>query len=173
VVDEDGRDVGAGAEGELVVSGPNVMQGYWNLPERSARAFLESEPGARWYHTGDLVIENDGVYVFQGRRDRMVKRRGYRVELGEIEAGLARNPDLREVAVVAARDGDALKIQAWVTAAGDTAPSIIALKQHASAHLPQYMVPDTFHVVEGLPRTSTDKIDYQRLMEASRHATVS
>jgi acyl-coenzyme A synthetase/AMP-(fatty) acid ligase len=171
VVDEHGRDVSPGTEGELVVSGPNVMQGYWSLPERNARAFLESEPEVRWYRTGDVVIETDGLYVFQGRRDRMVKRRGYRVELGEIEAGLTRNPDLREVAVVAVPDGEAVKIQAFVTAAGESHPSIIDLKRHASAHLPQYMVPDTFHVLEGLPRTSTDKIDYQRLLEASRHVT--
>jgi acyl-coenzyme A synthetase/AMP-(fatty) acid ligase len=99
----------------------------------------------------------------------MVKRRGYRVELGEIEAGLARNPDLREVAVVAVPEGDSLKLRAFVTAAGELHPSIIDLKRHASTHLPQYMVPDTFHVVEGLPRTSTDKIDYQRLLEARSH----
>ena len=59
------------------------------VPEQSARAFLADDAGQRWYKTGDIVVEAaDGNYTFLGRRDRMVKRRGYRVELGDMEAGL-------------------------------------------------------------------------------------
>ena len=165
VVDLDGRDVAKGEIGELVVNGPNVMVGYWNLPENNARAFLMDDSGERWYHTGDLVVEtDDGVYIYRGRRDRMVKRRGYRVELGEIEAALARHPAIRESAVVAVEDGSAgIRVRAYFSARNGDRPSIIALKQFCSEHLPRYMIPDTFGLLESLPRTSTDKIDYQRL----------
>jgi len=109
VVDEQGQEVPAGQEGELCISGPGVMQGYWNLPERTGRAFLIDTSGRRWYKTGDIVVQDanaDGNYVYIGRRDRMVKKRGYRVELGEIEAGLYRHPSVKEAAVIALSDED-------------------------------------------------------------------
>lgn len=166
VVDTDGSTVPPGTEGELVVTGDGVMQGYWNLPEQNARAFLTDAAGVNWYRTGDLVVENtDGVYVFRGRRDRMVKRRGYRIELAEIEAGLAGYPAAREVAVVALRGADAgIQIKAYLSVSGEQRPSLIDLKQFCSERLPQYMVPDSFGVLDALPRTSTDKIDYQALL---------
>lgn len=166
VVDESGEAAPAGKQGELVVHGPGVMDGYWNLPEQNERAFMVDEAGARWYRTGDLVAEIEpGVYTFHGRRDRMVKRRGYRVELGEIEAGLATHPGLEEVAVVAVPGPDhGVRIKAFLVVPGDERPSVIQLKKHSVAHLPRYMVPDTFEFLEALPRTSTDKIDYQALL---------
>jgi amino acid adenylation domain-containing protein len=166
-VDADGQDVRRGDEGELCISGPGVMQGYWNLPEHNARAFLARPAGQRWYKTGDVVIEDDhGDYVFLGRRDRMVKRRGYRVELGEIESGLYRHPVIREVAVVAIADENAgVTIKAFVTCGAAKRPSVIELKRFCAENLPLYMVPDVFSFHEALPKTSTDKIDYQRLKE--------
>jgi acyl-coenzyme A synthetase/AMP-(fatty) acid ligase len=158
--------VSRGTEGELVVSGDGVMQGYWNLPEQNLAAFLTDADGERWYRTGDLVVEDAaGVYIFHGRRDRMVKRRGYRIELAEIEAALACHPAAREVAVVACSDpGAAVQIKAYLSLGTEQRPSLIELKQFCSDRLPQYMVPDAFHMVEALPRTSTDKIDYQALV---------
>ena len=163
VVDPDGADVPRGELGELVIAGPNVMEGYWNLPERDAVAFLVDGDGVRWYRTGDVVAEDaDGVHVFHGRRDRMVKRRGYRIELGEIEAGLATHHAVREAAVVASSGGD-VRITAVLTLHDGPRPSIIALKQFCAERLPRYMAPDRFEVVDAMPRTSTDKIDYQTL----------
>jgi amino acid adenylation domain-containing protein len=165
VVDETGRDVEVGEPGELVVHGPNVMQGYWNLPEENARAFLVDDLGRRWYRTGDIVTEHaGGEYIYRGRRDRMVKRRGYRVELGEIEAGLARHPDVREVAVVSAPDRESgVKIAAFVSCQDGRALTIVGLKKAAAQALPPYMIPDVFVVVDALPRTSTNKVDLQAL----------
>jgi acyl-coenzyme A synthetase/AMP-(fatty) acid ligase len=164
VVGADGPVV-QGEEGELVVSGPGVMAGYWNLPEQNAQAFLVSASGERWYRTGDLVVQTpEGIYLFRGRRDRMIKRRGYRVELGEIEAGLSGHPAAREVAVVAVPDGGGgVRIKAFLSLRGDQRPSIIDLKQFCVDRLPRYMTPDSFTFVDALPRTSTDKIDYQAL----------
>jgi acyl-coenzyme A synthetase/AMP-(fatty) acid ligase len=95
----------------------------------------------------------------------MVKRRGYRVELGEIEAALARHPDIREAAAVAVSDEDSgVRITAFVSCQPGRSASIIGLKTHSSRSLPPYMVPDQFKVVDALPRTSTDKIDLQSLV---------
>jgi len=166
VVDPEGVDVSSGEEGELVIHGDNVMQGYWNLSERTAQAFLVDGEGRRWYHTGDVVTEDaDGVFTFVGRRDRMVKRRGYRIELGEVEAGLYRHPQVREAAVVAVPDADgAPRIKAWVAMSEGVKGSVLEMKRFSAESLPAYMVPDAFAFVPALPKTSTDKVDYQRLM---------
>jgi L-proline---[L-prolyl-carrier protein] ligase len=165
VVDEREAEVPLGAEGELCVSGRGVMQGYWSLPEQTAGAFLVDGAGARWYKTGDIVVEAaDGNYTYRGRRDRMVKRRGYRVELGEIEAGLYRHPLIKEAAVIAVADEEAgVKVTAHLSCKEPKRPSLIEMKRFCAENLPIYMVPDRFSWHEGLPKTSTDKIDYQRL----------
>jgi amino acid adenylation domain-containing protein len=165
VIDENGRQVSPGTEGELLIRGPAVTQGYWNLPENNARAFHQDSAGKSWYRTGDLVIEGDGGnYTFLGRRDRMVKKRGYRIELGEIEACLYQLSDIKEVGVIAVPDAEqGLKIKAFLSARGETRPSIIALKAFCAQRLPVYMVPDLFVFQSALPRTSTDKVDYQAL----------
>jgi amino acid adenylation domain-containing protein len=165
VVDEQGTPVSTGQAGELLVLGPNVMRGYWNLPEQNARAFFTDERGERWYRTGDIVIEEPDIgYRYVGRRDRMVKRRGYRVELGEIEAALLRHPAIREAAVVATPNVESgVRIQAFVACQTGMMLTRIALKVYSAQALPPYMIPDVFELVPALPRTSTDKIDYQRL----------
>jgi amino acid adenylation domain-containing protein len=167
VVDPDGGEVRTGEEGELCVTGRGVMQGYWALPEQTARAFLSDDAGARWYKTGDIVTESpDGNYTYLGRRDRMVKRRGYRVELGEIESALYRHPAIKEAAVIAKPD-EALgvRITAFLSCPDAKRPSVIELKRFCTEHLPLYMIPDSFSWYETLPKTSTDKTDYQRLKE--------
>ena len=165
VVDETGVDVARGQEGELVMAGPGVMQGYWNLASRTADAFFVDATGERWYRTGDLVTEDaGGVFTYVGRRDRMVKRRGYRIELGEIESGLYKHPDVREAAVVALKDADGgVRIKAFVASNGPTL-SLITMKQFCAQVLPNYMSPDAFGFIDALPKTSTDKVDYQRLV---------
>ena len=115
VVDELGTEVVSGAEGELCIAGPSVLQGYWNLPEKTAKAFLPGRE-TRWYRTGDIVIElPEGDYKFLGRRDRMIKKRGYRIELGEIEAALYRHPVIKEAAVLALPDDDGVAIKAFAS----------------------------------------------------------
>ncbi|MBK8900838.1 MAG: amino acid adenylation domain-containing protein [Anaerolineaceae bacterium] len=166
VVDSTGQEVAVGEEGELCGSSPGVMQGYWHLSERTASAFLIDADGKRWYKTGDIVVEeDDGNYTFVGRKDRMVKKRGYRVELGEVEAGLYRHPAIEEAAVIALSDEEnGVRLKAFLSCReNEKRPSLIALKRFCTENLPAYMVPDLFSFQEVLPKTSTDKIDYQRL----------
>ncbi len=170
VVDDSGRAAPPGTAGELCIAGPAVMRGYWNLPEQSAAAYLDDASGVRWYRTGDIVQADDaGDYVFRGRRDRMVKRRGYRVELGEIEAGLYQHPAVREAAAVAIPDDTlGIRIMAVLCCVAGQQPSIIALKRFCGDVLPPYMIPDLFTFEVALPKTSTGKIDYQRLLQDTR-----
>jgi amino acid adenylation domain-containing protein len=165
VIDEGGVEVPRGAEGELCISGRGVMQGYWELPEQTARGFLTDADGTHWYRTGDIVVEApNGDYTYLGRRDRMVKRRGYRVELGEIEVALYRHPRIGEAAVVAIPDEEAgVRIVAFVTCKEGGPPSLVEMKGFCAQCLPLYMVPDRFSWQQELPKTSTDKVDYQRL----------
>src|SRR5262249_52209240 len=70
VIDDLGRDVPAGQDGELCISGRGVMRGYWDLPERTQQAFLVDGAGTQWYKTGDLVVQDvEGTYSYRGRRD--------------------------------------------------------------------------------------------------------
>jgi amino acid adenylation domain-containing protein len=163
VVDELGVKVTQGTEGELCIAGPTVLEGYWDLRENTAKAFLPGHQ-KRWYRTGDIVRELvDGNYKFLGRRDRMIKKRGYRIELGEIEAALYRHPSIKEAAVLAFPDDNGVPIKAFTSTRDGSRLSMIELKKFCSENLPLYMVPDLFFCLESLPKTSTDKIDYQKL----------
>jgi amino acid adenylation domain-containing protein len=164
IVGDNGETVSRGEMGELVVAGDSVMQGYWGGTEVRADPFLVDSAGERWYRTGDFVKEDgDGNYRFLGRRDRMVKRHGYRVELDEIEACLHRHPAIKEVAVIG-RDnpGIGMQVTAFVASPGAKL-SIIELKKFCVENLPAYMVPDFFRFQPALPKTSTSKIDYTSL----------
>jgi amino acid adenylation domain-containing protein len=166
VVDVDGQDLPLGSEGELCIAGTNVMQGYWNLPDQTAAAFLTDGSGRRWYRTGDIVVLDSAAdYVYVGRRDRMVKRRGHRVELNEIEAGLYRHDQVKEAAVIAHKDEDGVRIRAFLVPKDGVSLGVIALKRFCAEHLPSSMIPDEFKFLPQLPKTSTDKIDYQRLKD--------
>ena len=94
----------------------------------------------------------------------MVKKRGYRVELGEIEAALYEHEDVREAAVVAIPGEDGLVVRAHLATRGGERISMIKLKKFCSGRLPVYMVPDQFRFHAELPKTSTDKMDYQTLL---------
>lgn len=165
VVDEEGRDVVAGGDGELWLAGPGISPGYWGLPAETDRAFRYGSDGQRWYCTGDIVcVHEDGTLVYKGRRDRMLKKHGYRIDLGEIEGCLYLNNAIKEAAVIAVKgeEGEII-LKAFVVSRSSERPSIIALKRHCVAHIPLYMIPDSFIYLAALPRTSTGKIDFPRL----------
>jgi amino acid adenylation domain-containing protein len=150
LLDESGAVTGT--EGELCVGGDSVMLGYWGDPGKTRQRMTGD-----LYRTGDIVRRDEhGDLLFLGRRDHMVKIRGNRIELGEVEAVLLGHADVSQAAVVAVPgDGEALRLEACVI--GHVAES--ALRRHCLAILPRYMVPERIHVLESLPMTSTGKID--------------
>jgi amino acid adenylation domain-containing protein len=174
----DGHPAGVGEPGELWVSGPTVMRGYLGDPERTAQVLRPLDPGRPQtvaYRTGDLVSRGaDGLWHFHGRRDRQIKSRGYRVELGEVEAALSTHSAVVECAVVAVPDPAAgHRIAAFVVAPGVTRSADLTeelttvftaeLVVWLRRTLPAYMVPWSFGVLDELPRTTTSKIDYRML----------
>jgi clorobiocin biosynthesis protein CloN4 len=158
-VRDDGAPAGPGEEGELVVYGPTVMLGYWG------GARQDDQP----YRTGDRVVLLDtGDYQYLGRRDGMVKVRGYRIEIGEIEATLQAHPDIADVAVVLAGTGMDAKIVAYVVTAGTSPPDLLELKRHCAATLPRHMIIDAVRPVTELPRTGNGKLDRRAVGTAVR-----
>lgn len=167
VLDDGGRVVGAGTEGTLWVKGSNLMQGYWNDRERTDAA-LRPDPRGRAglaYCTGDRVrLQPDGDYEFLGRRDHMVKTRGYRVELGEIECALTAHPAVLEAVAVPLPDAAAgNRIVASVVPRSGALAAGEALRAFCRERLPIYMVPESVEVRRELPRTSTGKADRSAL----------
>jgi amino acid adenylation domain-containing protein len=159
-VRDDGSRAEPGQDGELVVAGPTVMAGYWGR-----------EPQRGPYYTGDLVRAREpGVFDYIGRRDSMVKIRGNRVELGEIEAVLTGDGRVAEVAVVVTGEGTAARLVAFVVPAGGSLPGLLALKRRCAERLPRYMVVDSVVVVAELPRTRNGKTDRRRLAAQAAQA---
>ena len=161
---DEGQPVESGREGLLYIAGPSVFSSYWGRATETATVFLERD-GVRWYNTGDVVREQAGEgFIYLGRRDRMVKRRGYRIELGEIESCLYRHTALAEAAVIGVSHAKAgMRIISYLVAPETARPSIVELKSFCNQHLPSYMNPDIFVFLDTLPRTSTNKVDYQAL----------
>ena len=170
-IDANGRKItGPGNEGLLYARGSTVMQGYYGRPKESAACFIRNPFAAgreeNLYCTGDWVtLDEEGNYLFVGRKDHMIKTRGYRVELGEIEAVMVAHPAVDEAVVLAIPDeaiGNA--IRAIVSINGRNSPTSTELKRHCAEKLPPYMVPEEVEFCDTLPRTSTGKIDRQRLL---------
>jgi amino acid adenylation domain-containing protein len=172
ILDDAGAPVPIGVPGELYIGGAGVALDYHERPQLTAERFVvdrfSSRPGARLYRTGDLARwRADGQLQHLGRTDFQVKVRGYRIELGEIEVALARHPQIAEAAVVAQPGpGGEQRLVAYVVArgaAGTSAPSAAALRDHLRGHLPDYMVPAVFVPLEGLPLTPNGKVDRRAL----------
>ena len=163
---DEGRRGVVGEEGELLVRGPCVMLGYWGLPERTAQSLVQNPLHGDFvdlvYRTGDRVrvLPDEGAFQFLGRRDHMVKVRGHRVELGEIEQTFMSHEGVREVAVVVFEDDEVgARLHAAVVPAESVEPDRAALARHCLERLPRYAVPDAITFMDDLPRTSTGKTD--------------
>jgi amino acid adenylation domain-containing protein len=180
LLDQHLRPVPIGITGEIHVGGVGLARGYLNRAGLTAERFVPDPfsrmPGARLYKTGDLArFLGDGEIEFVGRVDQQVKVRGFRIELGEIETVLGQHPGVREAVVVASEDAPGGKrLIAYVVAnirgtsseqgtASSNPPNTSELLSYLKQHLPEYMVPSSFVVLESLPLMANGKVDRNAL----------
>jgi len=164
-VDEDEVDIDE-ITGELVVSGPNVMQGYSGLPEANREAFSEHE-GRRWFHTGDLGYhDEDGYFYVVDRKKHMINTAGYNVYPREVEELLFEHEAVADAAVVGIPDdrrGETIK--AFVVRTPDADVTADEIKQYCLENLAEYKHPREIEFVDELPRTTTGKVQKYELVE--------
>jgi amino acid adenylation domain-containing protein len=169
ILDANGQPASIGTAGEIHVGGAGVAFGYLNRPELTAQRFVPDpfspHPNARLYRSGDLArrLEN-GDIEYLGRMDQQVKIRGFRIEPGEVEAAIARHPEIREVAIIAREDtpGDQ-QLVAYIVAGKSRADLTDELRTLLRESMPEYMVPAHFIKLDALPLTPNGKLDRKAL----------
>ncbi|WP_159594018.1 non-ribosomal peptide synthetase/type I polyketide synthase [Hydrogenophaga sp. BPS33] len=168
VLDAGMRPLPVGVTGELWIGGDGVTLGYLNRPDLTAERFVSdpfsTAPGASLYKTGDLGRwRADGILECLGRADHQVKVRGYRIELGEIEVQLCAHPAVARAVVITREDrpGD-VRLVAYVVP-HQAMPSVSSMREHLSALLPEYMVPQHFVPMSEIPLLPNGKINRHAL----------
>jgi acyl-CoA synthetase (AMP-forming)/AMP-acid ligase II len=162
IVDLNGRDVGAGQEGELIVHGPNVMPGYHNKPEETRNALR-----AGWYHTGDLArSDENGFLTITGRLKELIIRGGQNIAPAEIEEAVNTFEAVLDCAVVGIAHQHLGEVPALfvVPRSGKTFDGE-ALLAYCRTRLSAYKVPHVVHVIAEIPRTGSGKIIRYKLRE--------
>jgi amino acid adenylation domain-containing protein len=160
ILDAHGQPLPPGAVGEIHIGGAALARGYLDRAELTAQRFV-GDGAARRYRTGDLGRwRNDGTIDYLGRNDHQVKLRGFRVELGEIEARLAACAGVREAAVLLREDrpGDR-RLVAYLVAHDGVAVDADALRAALAADLPEYMLPSATCVLDAFPLSPNGKLD--------------
>jgi long-chain acyl-CoA synthetase len=165
------RELPIGEAGELCIAGPQVMQGYWNNPEETARALRTDAQGRVWFHTGDIaVIDEDGFTSIVQRKKDMIIVDGFNVYPSDVESILYQHPAVRLAAVIGIPDayhGETVKACiALKPGATTTADEIIA---HCRTGLTEYKVPRTVEIRDTLPMSAVGKILYRVLRDEHAH----
>jgi long-chain acyl-CoA synthetase len=166
LVDDDGVDVAPGSPGELIVRGPQVMQGYWQRPDETAGAIRDG-----WLHTGDIAtMDDEGYFQIVDRKKDMILVSGFNVYPNEVEAVLAEHPAIAEVCVLGTPDplcGEA--VVAFIVRR-DRSLTAEQVRQHAKASLTNYKVPKTIVFRDELPKSNVGKILRKDLKGAAAKA---
>jgi amino acid adenylation domain-containing protein len=165
ILNERNQPVQGDEPGELCVRGSSLALGYWNNPERTARAFVQNPLNPHYperiYRTGDLVYRNArGEIMFIGRKDFQIKHLGYRIEMGEIEHAALQVAGIRNACVV--YQPERKEIILFYEADQELSPA--GIREQLGTFIPKYMFPTVFHRLEQLPRNPNGKIDREKLL---------
>lgn len=166
ILDDEGRELGPEEVGELVIRGSNVMRGYWNAPELTARTYRPGRiPGEIVLYSGDYFRKDEeGFLYFLGRKDDMIKTKGERVSPKEMENALSAMPGVAEVAVIGVPDeilGQAIKV--FIVRKAETDVFEKDVKKFCSGSLESFMLPKYVEFLDELPKSSHGKIDKSAL----------
>jgi amino acid adenylation domain-containing protein/non-ribosomal peptide synthase protein (TIGR01720 family) len=176
ILDERMEPVPPMITGEIYIGGAGVARGYWKRPGLTAERFLPDpfgDAGARLYRTGDLGrYRADGQIEFLGRADHQVKFKGYRIELGEIEAVICEHEAVQNAVVEVQEQAAEKRLVAYVAEKAGAQLTAQVLQAHLKKKLPDYMVPQSYQVMERLPLTTNGKIDRQALQELGAQGQV-
>ena len=169
VVDPDGSEfLAPGEVGELVLKGPNIMQGYWKSPEENRSVFLEVD-GERWMRTGDLVrMDEEGYFYYYDRRKDLIKHRGYSVFAKDIEDVLYTHPRIKSAGVIGVPDpaeGSVIKAIVVLHAEARGKVSAEEIRKFCEERLAHYKVPKIIEFRGELPKTDVGKVSRRELRE--------
>jgi fatty-acyl-CoA synthase len=162
-----------GESGELIMSAPQVMQGYWRNPEATREAFIERD-GKRFLRTGDLVRrDEEGYFFLTDRLKRMINASGYKVWPSEVESLMYRHPAIKEVCVIGTHDerrGETVKACVVLDPqqAGRVSEDDIIAWAHEN--MAAYKAPRIVQFVESLPKSGSGKILWRKLQEDETNA---
>lgn len=159
-----------GMTGELLLAGVNLAICYLNYPELTAEKFIpnpfSNRPGDRLYRTGDLAkLKKDGTIEYVGRIDQQIKIRGYRVELGEVEANLMVHKNVKQVIVINQNMNETPVLIAFIITVNNEKMDVQEFKSYLSKKLPDYMIPHQFVLLDKFPVNSNGKINKKILYE--------
>jgi bacitracin synthase 3 len=174
VLDKDKRLLPIGFPGELYVGGTGVSQGYLNRPELNAERFIDHPlaRGGKLYRTGDLGrLREDGLLEYLGRNDHQVQIRGFRIEIGEIEAAFLKHISVEKVVVRSFED--TFGVQSLVAYYTGLVVEIDQFREYLKSLLPEYMIPSNIFHIEAFPLTANGKIDLNQLQPPAADETES
>ena len=165
VIDETGREVPAGAAGEVAVRGPNVLAEYWRAPEATAEALRDG-----WFHTGDIARRDaQGYFTIEDRKKNMIVSGGENIYPAEIERVLLAHPAVAEAAVIGIPDPRWQEVPfAFVVSRAGAEASADGLRAHLQTQLARFKLPRDFAFVDELPRNALGKVQHFRLKQAWR-----
>ncbi len=166
IIDPSGNLLPRGMTGELVLLGTQIARGYFHRPELTAERFTDAPflSGQKMYRTGDLARwDEKGELRYQGRIDNQVKLRGFRIEMGEIEAALAKYPGINDAVADVRMISGLPHLAAYYVSAAEIDEK--ALKSELAKSLAEYMVPELYLRLEKMPLTPNGKIDRKALPE--------
>jgi len=165
---DDGRSpMTTGVVGEIVISAPQLMEGYWKRPDDTREMLREDERGKRSLYTGDLgYLDDDGYLFIVDRKKDLIKTSGYQVWPREIEEVIASHPAVAEVGVVGLPDeARGERVKAWIILRPGSTVTETELKSHCRERLAPYKVPSQFEFVSELPKTQVGKVLRRALKE--------
>ena len=170
VIDPDTlEELDDGAVGEIIVHGPQVLQGYWNKPDADASAFIQRD-GRRFLRTGDLGYRDaEGYFFAVDRLKRMINVSGFKVWPAEVEAMMYEHPAIRECCVISSPDsyrGETVKALVAVHEAARSTVSPDDILSWSRDRMASYKAPRSVAFVDSLPRTESNKISWRLLQDA-------